>query len=110
MKFARVRTGAIIAVDMGLSEWTDNGEIFLITKEPTRKTGSVYETRYELKRQGYGLKYPNEFSMYGNGSILVKPEDMIFVTDEEIQVIERLKGHSVLWQEVNNVSSGSKMG
>jgi hypothetical protein len=104
MKYARVRTGALIVQDFAVHQWQDNGEIFRVTKLATGK-GSVYDSHCVLKRYGYGWfwnPFPTTDNAYGNGSISVKPEDLIEVPEEVVDVLIRTTGKDY-WNETEKI-------
>jgi hypothetical protein len=66
---ARIRTGAIVGQDHRFAKWEDNGEIFDVYK--------FLPHLLMLTADGYGnLDKPN---CYGNGSLFVKPKDVIYL-------------------------------
>lgn len=65
---ARIKTGAVIGQDHHCARWEDGGEVFDVY--------AFIESRHILTADGYGnLKKPNA---YGNGSLFVKPEDLVW--------------------------------
>jgi ssDNA-binding Zn-finger/Zn-ribbon topoisomerase 1 len=70
LQYARVKDGAFIGCDMHVCKWKDNGEVFEVHESNGK--------RKQLIADGYGSK-----NDYGNGSIFVNEEDLIYTQLEK---------------------------
>jgi hypothetical protein len=70
---AMIKTGAIVGQDFHWAKWRNDGEIFDVESK-----GVLFEVKGErvLTAPGYG-----EMGNYGNGSLFVKEEDLIYIDD-----------------------------
>lgn len=77
-RYARIKDGARVGIDMNVAEWKDDGEVF--------EVHNFNSDKKNLTREGYGVK-----ENYGNGAIYVNVGDLIYTDIYGNEIVKKEK-------------------